>query len=47
MTKEFHDILNPKLWVNNKLKPEVASKLKDIANAFIESLEVPREAIKT
>lgn len=46
MTKEFHDILNPKLWINNKLKPEVASKLKDIANAFIESLEVPREAIR-
>ena len=46
MTNEFHDTLNPKLWVNNKLKPEVANKLKEIANAFIESLEVPREAIE-
>ena len=46
MASEFHDTLNPKLWVNNKLKPEVASKLIEIADAFIESMEVPRNAIK-
>lgn len=46
MASEFHDTLNPKLWVNNKLKPEVASKLREIADAFIESMEVPRNAIK-
>ena len=42
----FHKELNPKLWINNDLKPEVARKLKEIANAFIESMEVPRDAIK-
>ena len=46
MTNEFHNTLNPKLWTNNKLKPEVADKLKEIADAFIESMEVPRNAIK-
>ena len=46
MANEFHDTLNPKLWADNKLKPEVASKLKEIADAFIESMEVPRNAIK-
>ena len=46
MASEFHNTLNPKLWVHNRLKPEVASKLKEIADAFIESMEVPRNAIK-
>lgn len=44
--QEFHDSLNPKLWADNKLKPEVSKKLKEIADAFIESLEIPRNAIK-
>lgn len=46
MSTNFHDTLSPKIWVNNKLKPEVAKKLKEIADAFIEFLEIPRNAIK-
>ena len=42
----FHDELNPKLWENDNLKPEVSEKLKEIANAFIEYLEIPDEAVK-
>jgi hypothetical protein len=42
----FHDELNPKLWENDELKPEVSEKLKEIANAFIEYLEIPDEAVK-
>lgn len=42
----FHEELNPKLWKNNKLKLEVSKKLKEIAEAFIESLEIPRDSIK-
>lgn len=44
--KAFHDKLNPLLWDNYKLKTEVAKKLKEIATAFIEFLEVPKEAIE-
>ena len=44
--KTYHDELNPKLWNKEDLKPEVADKLRQIAKAFIESLEVPVEAIK-
>ena len=47
---KFHDELNPKLWDkvddNYELKSEVADKLKEIADAFIEYLEVDEDAIK-
>ena len=47
---ELHETLNPIIWDRNKegyiLKPEVKRKLKQIASAFIESLEVNRDAIK-
>ena len=54
---KFHNTLNPKLWdkwqekhiggkVTYHLKKDVAAKLKEIANAFIEYLEVDKEAIK-
>ena len=46
MKQAFHDKLNPVLWDNYKLKSEVAKKLKEIATAFIEFLEVPKEAVK-
>lgn len=46
MENAFHNTLNPKLWVNNDLKPEVSRKLKEIAEAFIDFLEVPKAAIK-
>jgi predicted nucleotidyltransferase len=38
----FHDELNPDLWNPDKtMKPEVAERLKEIANEFVEFLEVP------
>lgn len=54
---KFHEKLNDKLWDwsrekrrNGKtfyrLKPEVAKKLKEIAKAFIDFLEVPQDAVK-
>lgn len=53
---KFHEELNPVIWdrfkekriggaVRYQLKPEVADKLKEIANAFIESLEIPLDAV--
>lgn len=38
---ELHPILNPKLWFNNKLKPEVAEKLNDISKEFLDFIELP------
>ena len=46
MENKFHNTLNKKLWQDKELKPEVSKKLMDIANAFIEFLDVPKEAIK-
>ena len=44
---KFHSHLNPKLWSkDNKIHPEVADKLKQIADAFIESIGINRDAIK-
>lgn len=43
---QFHDTLNPKLWDGFELKPEVADKLKEIAQTFIEYLDIPDEAIE-
>ena len=45
---EYHDILNPKLWNNNQLIPEVKSKLIEIYQTFITKLkenEIPIEVI--
>lgn len=38
---ELHPILNPKLWFNDKLKPEVAEKLNDISKEFLDFIELP------
>lgn len=43
---KFHDELNQKLFNGEELKPEVKDKLNEIANAFIEYLEVPSDAVK-
>ena len=43
---QFKNELNPKLWENMKLKPDVRAKLEKISNAFIEFLEVPAPAVK-
>ena len=37
---KFHDELNPKLWVNNKLDPDVRNALLDVAEDFISSLGI-------
>ena len=45
---EYHETLNPKLWLNNKLIPEVKSKLIEIYQTFINKLkenEIPIEVI--
>ena len=54
--KKFHNTLNPKIWQKEViksthkeeyyLKPEVLNKLKNIAQAFIESLDIPTSAIR-
>ena len=44
--KKYHNKLNPKIWSDNKLKPEVLNKLKNIAQAFIEFLDIPKSSIK-
>jgi len=36
----FHDKLNPKLWNNNKLRPEVKQQLLIIAEDFLEELGI-------
>lgn len=42
---KFHDKLNTKLWDNFELKEEVKDKLEEITEAFIDYLDIPREAI--
>ena len=44
--EDYHDELNPKLWDNMKLKPEVDDKLKEIAKAFIDYLDINNDAIE-
>ena len=41
----FKDILNPKIWNKEEMKPEVKAKLKEIANAFIKFLDIPKSAV--
>ena len=41
----FKKKLNPKLYNGEELKPEVSKKLKEIAAAFIDFLEIPKEAV--
>lgn len=40
LTTEYHDELNPKLWDGEKLRPDVLSKLKDVAAHFLKSLKI-------
>ena len=37
---KFHDQLNPKLWRNNQLRPEVKDQLETIAKDFLEELGI-------
>lgn len=44
---QYHDVLNPVLWAdNNTLLPDVETKLKEIAKAFISSLKMNESLIK-
>ena len=44
---KFHDTLNSLIQTDkDELKPEVKAKLKEIANAFIEFLEIPKDAVE-
>lgn len=40
ITYQFHTELNPQVWDGNSLKPEIKDKLLEIAEAFLDSLEV-------
>ena len=45
---QYHDTLNPKLWENNSLKPDIKAKLLEIYQAFISKLkenEIPIDVI--
>ena len=44
---KFHDTLNEKIWdlTTEDLIPEVKEKLEEIAEAFIEFLEIPTDAV--
>ena len=37
---KFHDNLNPKLWVGNKLRPEVSKQLKLISEDFLDEMGI-------
>ena len=43
---EFKNELNQVIWDKDELKPEVADKLKQIANAFIDTMEINKSAVK-
>lgn len=45
---QYHDTLNPKLWENNSLKPDIKAKLIEIYQTFVSKLkenEIPIEVI--
>jgi hypothetical protein len=42
----YNSTLNPNLWDNDQLKPEVADKLHQIADAFTDFINVPELAIQ-
>ena len=42
---DFHDDLNPQLWVDNKLRPEVRKALLVIADDFKDSMGVQEIAL--
>ena len=41
----YSNELNPKIWNGLELKPEVSAKLKEIAYAFIEYVDLPEMPI--
>jgi len=43
---KFHRTLSPKLWDGLNLKNEVSAKLKQIADAFIDFMEINKDAVE-
>lgn len=43
ITFEYHNELNPAIWTDNNLKPEIQEKLLEIAEAFIDFLDIDVE----
>jgi len=41
LTFEYHDTLNPLVWNGNTINPDVKNKLLEVAEAFLESIEIP------
>lgn len=46
LTLQYHDELNPDLWENNKIKPDVRSKLLQIAKVWNDFAKIPNEAVE-
>lgn len=46
ITFKYHDQLNQKLWIDEKLKPEVKMKLIRIGQAWAEFANIPSNSIK-
>jgi len=45
ITFEYHQELNPEFWIDGKLQPDVKDKLVDIAQAFLDSLELSVDVV--
>jgi hypothetical protein len=46
ITLKYHDTLNPKLWDEEKLKPEVKEKLMVIAERWRDFSNIPKQDVK-
>lgn len=46
LTLRYHDVLNPKLWDDIKLKEEVKDKLIEIGNTWIDWAGIPVNSVK-
>lgn len=46
LTLQYHDVLNPKFWDDNKLKQEVKDKLIEIGTTWIEWAGIPPNSVK-
>ncbi|CAB4133505.1 Polymerase, nucleotidyl transferase domain containing protein [uncultured Caudovirales phage] len=42
----YHETLNPQTWDNDRLRPEVAKRLLEIAKVFINYLDIPNFKVK-
>lgn len=46
LTLQYHNVLNPKLWEEDKLKEEVKDKLIEIGNTWIDWAGIPVNSVK-